>query len=267
MDNVARISVETHTDKDGRAVRWLIFDNPARKNALNERMWNELPKLVKSAAVDPAVRAVVLAGAGSAAFSAGADISEFEAMTPLEQHERHKDFINSGFGALLACPKPTIAMIDGICFGGGFELAVCCDFRLASERSRFSIPAAKLGVGYNARWIKPLVNVVGPAKAKEILMTGRVYDAIAAERMGLLTELVSPDALRERTEALLSDLLANAPLTMTAAKFCVDTLSHPVAPVEMCPLDQAVTDCFTSEDYLEGRRAFMEKRAPKFRGE
>lgn len=267
MDTVARISVETHSDADGRGVRWLIFDNPSRRNALNERMWNELPKLIRSAAVDPGIRAVVLTGAGSQAFSAGADISEFEQVSPLEQHERHKDFINSGFGALLACPKPTIAMIDGICFGGGFELAVSCDFRIASERSRFCIPAAKIGVGYNARWIKPLVNVVGPAKAKEILMTGRVYDAIAADRMGLLTELVSPDTLRERTEALISDLLANAPLTMTAAKACVDTLSHPVAPVEMCPLDKAVTDCFTSDDYLEGRRAFMEKRAPKFRGE
>ena len=158
-------------------------------------------------------------------------------------------------------------MIDGICFGGGMELAVCCDFRIASDRSRFSIPAAKIGVGYNARWIKPLVNVVGPAKAKEILMSGRVYDAIAVERMGMLTELVSPDALRERTDALLTDLLRNAPLTMTAAKACVDTLSHPAQPVEMCLLDHAVTDCFTSEDYREGRRAFLEKRPPLFKGE
>mgnify|MGYP001312289035 CR=1 FL=1 len=266
MTSTARIIVHTDFDAGGRGVRWLTLDNPSRHNTLTARIWGELPKLIKSAAVDPGVHVLVLTGAGGQAFSAGADITEFENLSPGEQAEQHNDFARSPFGQLLACPKPTIAMIDGICFGGGLELAVCCDFRIASDRSRFAIPAAKLGVGYNARWIKPLVNVVGPSKAKEILMSARTYDAIAAERMGLLTSLVSADALRSETEALIADLLANAPLTMAAAKTCVDTLSHATMPVEMYPLDNMVRDCFLSEDYVEGQVAFRDKRRPRFKG-
>ncbi|NOU08352.1 MAG: enoyl-CoA hydratase [Hyphomicrobiaceae bacterium] len=256
-----------HIPDDQPCVRWLTLDNPGRKNALNERMWNDLPKLIRSAAADPAVRAIVLTGAGTNAFSAGADISEFEDFDPIAQSERHDNFECSAFAALLACPKPTIAMIHGICFGGGCELALCCDFRIVADTARFAIPAAKLGVGYNARWIKPLLNVVGPAKAKEILMTARTYDAIAAERIGITTEVVSPQDLRAATDRLLIDLLANAPMSMAAAKTCVDTLAHPAAPVEMLRLDQAVKACFLSNDFAEGRRAFMEKRKPKFLGD
>ena len=266
MTSIAQIRVETQRLPNGGAIRWLTGDNAARMNAWTQAMWGALPELLSEADRDPDVRVIVLTGAGDRAFSAGADISEFDAEPPAQQATRHNDFDNSAFGALINCGKPVIAMIHGICFGGGCELALCCDFRIAAETAKFSIPAARLGIGYNARWIKPLINVVGSAKAKEILMTARRYDAQHALRMGLVGDVVPSAELRAATEKLAMDLASNAPLSMRAAKLCVDTLSHPDGAVDMAKLDRAVLACFESADFAEGKRAFAEKRAPNFSG-
>ena len=266
MTALPQIRVETQDLPGGGAIRWLIGDNQGRLNAWNQAMWRALPGLLRAAEADADVRVIVLTGAGDQAFSAGADISEFDGEAPRVQAARHNDFDNSAFGALIACGKPVIAMIHGICFGGGCELALCCDFRVAAATARFAIPAARLGVGYNARWIPPLINVVGPAKAKEILMTARRYDAAAALRMGLVGEVVPAAQLRAATEKLAMELAANAPLSMRAAKLCVDALAHPDGAVDMARLDAAVLACFESEDFGEGKRAFAEKRAPVFKG-
>lgn len=261
MTSLPQILVET---TDG--IRWLIADNPARLNAYTRTMWESLPRLLRDAAQDPTVRVIVLTGVGDKAFSAGADISEFGTERTGEQARRYDDFNNTAFGALVACPKPVIAMVNGLAFGGGCELAACCDFRIAASHATFSIPAARLGIGYNARWIKPLLALISPAKAKEMLMTARRYDAASALSMGLVNEVVPPSDLRSRTLSLAAELAENAPLSLRAAKLCVDALAHPDGAVDMAKLDAAVHDCFASTDYTEGRTAFMQKRKPRFEG-
>ena len=265
MPQDAVSTAHLRTEQHGN-VLWIIAENRARLNAYTQAMWSALPKLIRAAEADTSVRVIVLTGAGDKAFSAGADIGELGRESAAAETERHNDFDNSAFGVLLGSRKPTIAMIDGICFGGGCELAICCDFRIASQTALFSIPAAKLGVGYNARWVRPLLSVVSPAKAKEILMTGRHYGAQVALDMGLVTAIVAQSDLRRETEKLAGELAANAPLSVLAAKRCVDALTHPNGAVDMATLDQHVRACFESADFAEGRRAFKEKRRPKFQG-
>ena len=248
------------------AARWIIADNEARLNAYTAAMWRALPGHIRAAEADPDIRVIVLTGTGNRAFCAGADITEFKDERQGEAAKVYDDFNNTAFGALMHCAKPTIAMIHGICFGGGCELAVCCDFRIAADTALFSIPAARLGIGYNARWIKPLLDVVGASKAKEMLLTARRYDAKAALAMGLVTTVVDKAALHGETERLIGELADNAPLSMLAAKRAVDALSHPDGAVGMAALDAVVDRCFASADYAEGRRAFAEKRRPKFTG-
>ncbi len=247
-------------------IRWLIADSPARLNAYTEAMWAALPGLIQEAAEDPQVRVVVLTGAGGKAFSAGADISEFDKARTGDAARRYDELNNQAFAALMTSPKPVIAMVNGLAFGGGCELVVCCDMQIAADHAQFSIPAAKLGIGYNPRWIKPLLAAVSPAKAKEMLMTARRYDAKSALAMGLVNEVVPANELRARTKAVAEEIAANAPLSIRAAKMSVDALSHPDGAVDMAALDRAVEACFTSQDYAEGRKAFMEKRKPVFRG-
>jgi enoyl-CoA hydratase/carnithine racemase len=253
------------TEQTG-SLYWIIAENPTRLNAFTADMWDALPDLVRDAETRADIRVVVLTGAGDKAFSTGADISGLGRASPDEDMARRADFDNSAFGVLAACRKPTIAMINGICFGGGCELALCCDFRLASDTAHFSIPAARLGVAYDPRWIRPLLRVVAPAKVKEMLMTARRYDAKAALAMGLVTAVVAQADLRQETETLAAELAANAPLSMLAAKRAVDALAHAPDTVDFAPLDALVRDCLISDDYKEGRQAFLAKRKPQFKG-
>jgi enoyl-CoA hydratase/carnithine racemase len=156
--------------RDG-AVAWITADNGARMNAWTAAMWRSLPSHVAAASGDDHVRILVLRGAGDKAFSAGADISEFESARTGDAAEAYNALNDAAFEALLACPKPTIAMIHGFCLGGGLAVALCCDLRLADEASQFAIPAAKLGIGYSPRWARPILDAVSPANAKELLFT------------------------------------------------------------------------------------------------
>jgi enoyl-CoA hydratase/carnithine racemase len=261
MNKVAQVRAETHGP-----VHWLIIDHEARLNALTKAMWTLLPDQIASAVSDPAVRVLVLTGRGERAFSAGADISEFDTARSGAEAASYDAVNNAAFAALMQCPKPVIAMVNGLAFGGGCELAISADIVIAAEHARFSIPAAKLGIGYNPRWIRPLLAAVSPAKAKEMLMTGRRYDAAAAHAMGLVGEVVPLAQLKARVEAVAAEIAVNAPLSVAAAKLCVDALAHPDGAVDMVALDRAVEGCFASEDYVEGRRAFMAKRRPMFSG-
>ena len=247
-------------------IRWVIADNPARLNAYTRAMWEQLPALMREAEADPAVRVVILAGADEKAFSAGADISEFKNNRTGAEARRYDEINHVAFSSVSRCNKPTIAMVHGYCFGGGCELAICCDLRWAADDAVFAIPAAKLSVGYNPRWIKPMLAVMSAAQVKEMLFTGRRYSAAQASRMGMLNAVVTAGELRAETLKLAHEIAANAPLSIQAAKASVDALTANPESVDYDALDAKVLACFDSEDFKEGALAFLEKRKPVFRG-
>jgi enoyl-CoA hydratase len=244
----------------------IVIDNKSRMNALTAAMWGQMPGLIAEAEGDPGVRVIILRGEGERAFSAGADISEFETARAGSSAIEYDALNDAAFNALSRCSKPTIAMIYGFCLGGGLGLALCTDIRFADEKSEFAIPAAKLGLGYNARWVRPLLAAIPPARAKEMLFTARRFKAEEALAMGLVNSLVPAAELQAKVGALADEIAANAPFTVRAAKLTIDTLiRHPDNP-DVSALDAAVDACFDSADYAEGRRAFLEKRKPRFEG-
>jgi enoyl-CoA hydratase/carnithine racemase len=245
---------------------WIVADNPLRMNALTAAMWEAIPGLVAKAEADASVRVLILRGAGQRAFSTGADISEFESARTGDNAKTYDRLNHEAFSALAAARKPTIAMIHGFCLGGGLGLAASCDLRLADGKAEFAIPAARLGIGYNARWVRQLLALAPPASIKELLFTGWRFSSADAERMGLVNRVVAPDRLEAETRALALAIAANAPLSIRAAKLAVDELwRRPETPATEA-LDAAVEACFRSQDYAEGRRAFLEKRKPEFKG-
>ncbi len=251
--------------KDG-PIAWIVTDNQGRMNALTASMWQALPTAIAEANADPDVRVVILRGAGSRAFSAGADISEFESARTGDAAKDYDTLNDAAFNAVLKSAKPTIAMIHGFCLGGGLALALCCDMRIADDASQYAIPAAKLGIGYNARWVRPILEAVPPARAKELLFTGRRFPAADAARIGLVSQILPAADLEAAVRALAGEIAANAPLSVMAAKTVIDEMTrNPQAP-DMTALDAAVAACFASDDYAEGRRAFLEKRKPLFKG-
>jgi len=208
---------------------------------------------------------VVLTGAGDKAFASGADISQFEKERSTPESIAHYDAVGEkAQKRLKEFEKPVIAMIRGYCIGGGLNIANLCDLRLASDDARFGIPAAKMGLGYKAGSMKILVDLVGPAYALEIMITARQFSAEEALRMGLVQKVVPVAELEKTTRGYCEMIAANAPLTMRAAKRIIREVSTANYDAETCAA--WVKECFDSEDYREGRRAFMEKRKPVFKG-
>jgi enoyl-CoA hydratase len=255
-----------HFDVDDAGVATITIDNVARMNAMSAAMWGALPGLIAKAESNPAVRVVMMRGAGTRAFSAGADISEFDTQRSGDAVHTYDTLNHNAFDALTNCAKPTIAMIHGFCLGGGLGLALACDLRVADEASTFAIPAAKLGIGYNPRWIGPILRAVSPATAKLILFTGRRFNATEALAMGLVTSLSRTDDLFVAAHMLASEIAGNAPLSVAAAKAMVDELALRPGTADLAKLDHFIAACFDSQDYAEGRRAFLEKRKPVFKG-
>lgn len=248
------------------AFAWIVASNPERMNAFTADMWRKIPLHIAAAEADPAVRVILLRGEGTRAFSAGADISEFETARTGAGATDYNRLNHEAFSALLGAQKPVIAMIHGFCLGGGLGIAACADLRLADPTSQFAIPAAKLGLGYNPRWVPPLLTLAAPAFIKEMLFTGRRFSAAEAQRIGLVNEIVETENLEIAVRTLAGTIAANAPLTVRASKLTIDELvRHPEHP-DTATLDAAVKACFDSADYAEGRRAFLEKRKPVFQG-
>lgn len=248
------------------AVATLTLSNPLRLNAMTAAMWAAIPPHMATAEADPSVRVIVVRGAGQRAFSAGADISEFAESRTGPAAAHYNDLNHAAFAALEGASKPTVAMIHGPCLGGGLAIAACCDLRWADTAAQFSIPAAKLGIGYDPRWIRPLLRILSPPHVKELLFTARRLTAADALSIGLVNRLAAPDALADSVAALGADIASNAPLTLRAAKASIDALARQPERTDLSSLDALVATCFKSDDYAEGCRAFMEKRKPVFGG-
>ena len=245
----------------------IIFNNSEKKNAISIEMAKYVTTLIAEYEADPNIRVVIIQGEGTTAFVSGMDISEFEKLrsTPA-LIKSYEDVSDQMYQALYNCSKATIAMIRGYCMGGGVALACACDFRICDDSALFSIPAARLGIAYRPHFTKWVVNAVGPSIAKEILMLARRYDARKALEIGLVNHLVSSREIEKYITEYSMEIVNNAPLSVSANKAIVNEVNKLPGDWDENLCADWQQKCSSSEDYKEGRQAFMEKRSPIFKG-
>lgn len=260
--NVPKINVQI----DG-PLGWVLINSPDKLNSLNEDMWASLPDIIKELDQNKDIRAIIFRGVGEKAFSAGADISEFDRVREGDAAKRYNKLNTDCFKTIQDCITPTISMVHGFCLGGGFLIALSTDLRLASTKAQFSLPPAKLGIGFDVRWLSPLLKIVTPPVAKELLFTGARFSATDCMEKGLLTSVHEPDELEDAVIELASTIGGNAPLTLHNVKSAIDALAQNEAQVDFAAQDELTARCFNSKDYQEGRKAFAERRKPEFTGE
>ncbi len=252
--------------KEG-SVGYVVFNNPERHNAVSLDMWQMAGEMLNDFRSDNNIKVVVVTGAGGKAFVSGADISRFDKERSSEDAVKHyNEVVDKSYRAFHEFPKPVIAMIRGYCIGGGMGLATCCDIRIATEKSTFAVPAAKLGLGYGYSGLKRLVDVVGPSFAMEIFYTARQFTAAEAVTMGLVNRVVPDGELESYVKNYAEIIAGNAPLTIKAVKAVVSEMMKDDGKRDLKRAQDAVDACFKSRDYEEGRKAFMEKRKPVFTG-
>ncbi len=252
--------------RDG-AVGTIVFSNPAKLNAVSIDMWQAMPRAMAELERDADVRVIVVCGDGERAFISGADISQFEqARSNADAQARYNAAVEQGYLAPVRCAKPVIAKIRGICFGGGLGLAAACDLRIAADDALFRMPAARLGLGYNFVGIKRFVDLMGPMNVADIFFSARKFDAADALRMGFVSRVVPAAELDREVDAYCRLVAENAPLTIAAAKRAIREAVTDASSRDLEDLQRMLAACFDSEDYKEGRTAFMEKRAPRFKG-
>lgn len=245
----------------------LIINNPERHNATSLAMWKGAFEVVDGLARDPETRLLIVSGNGGKAFASGADISKFEQERSDPNDVDHYQASTARFyEALYHFPRPTLAKINGYCIGGGMALAICCDLRVCQQKSKFGVPAAKLGLGYAYDGVERLANVVGTSMAAEIFYTARQFTAAEAYDMGLVNRVVADDELDSFTQDYATRISENAPLTIAAIKQIKLAINAVPDQRDHDMMARMVKACFDSEDYIEGRRAFMEKRKPAFKG-
>ena len=246
---------------------WVTVNRPAAHNALNAAVWAGLAATLIELASDSEIRVIILRGAGERAFISGADISEFRALradaTAAVEYDR---LSGRAWRAIGEVTQPVIAMINGLCFGGGVAVALACDVRFAADSARFAVPATRLGLSYPMESIEQLVHVVGPAHAADILLSARALDAEEALRIGLVNRVAPAAELEATTRTYALAIAAGAPLTVKAHKRAIRESLRPAAERDVVALRENMRRCFDSEDYQEGIAAFLEKRAPRFRG-
>jgi len=272
MLNIPKATDKSHADGkilqsivDGVGV--ITFNNPEKRNAMSLDMWEGLGSALVELRDDPEVRVVIMVGAGDKAFVSGADISQFEKTRHNAEASEEYSKKSAAQRALLAdYPKPTIASIRGFCLGGGMQVAMLADIRIASENSQFGIPAAKLGIAYGYDGLKHLVSLVGPSWARLIMYTGMRIDSAEALRIGLVDRVVPDTELWNATSEIARTISGNAPLAIKAAKITIAQILKDPDTRDMDAIKAIGTACMDSEDFREGRRAFMEKRKPLFKG-
>jgi enoyl-CoA hydratase/carnithine racemase len=246
------------------SVALVSLNRPEACNAVSLSMWRELAAIFLELAIDDQVRAIVLTGSG-ADFSVGADISEFATIRDnRDQSAAYEISVDTCSAAIAGVAKPVIAAISGYCLGGGCHLALACDFRFAGHTARIGIPSAKLSIVYGVKSVQRLLALAGLANAKRILYSGERYDAARAQAMGLVEE-VCDDAVAAAV-AFAENLAGNAPLSIAGAKFMLNGLAMGDGVLDISAAERLIDQASDSEDFREGRRAFAEKRAPRFRG-
>jgi enoyl-CoA hydratase len=251
-------------ERDG-ALATVTLNHPARLNAVNNAMWDRLGEVFAALDADEALRCVVLQGAGDKAFSVGADISEFEAnRSTVEKARAYARRTHGAMARIVACRHPVVARIHGLCVGGGLELALTCDLRIAGAGARFGIPVKRLGLVVAYAELEPLVQLAGPANAMEILLEGRIFGADEALRMGLINRIAADDVLDAELAATTSRIAEGAPLVARWHKKFTRRLLQPT-PLTPEELDESY-HCFGTEDFRAGYQAFLAKREPEFRG-
>lgn len=253
-------------DRSDPAIVTVTVNRPERRNALTLAMWTEIGRIFSDLSADPIVRAIILTGAGGV-FCAGADISEFPAVrATVEDGHTYEAAANGCQVAIATCTKPTIAAVSGACYGGGVGLALSCDFRVADSSAYFAIPAARLSNVYGIVETRALFDAVGLAVAKEVLFTGRRYNADEAMRLGLATHAADGTALQAATD-FANSMRASAPLTIKGAKVVLEAIARHETEQRKAAIDQVMDQAMASADYREGVAAFAAKRDPQFRGE
>ena len=253
-------------ERDGHVAR-VTINRPEHRNAISFAAWQSLAASFDNLAADPEVRVIVLTGAGDRAFCAGNDISEFaEKRSTPEQVEAYGRVLAHTYEVIGGIDKPLVARVRGFAVGGGFELMQLCDLQIASAGARFAMTPARLGLGYKLADVQLLVDRVGPRAAREMLFTGRLFDAAEAERMGFVTRVVPDEDLDTAVDACAAEIAANAPLSVRAIKVAIGEALKPPSERDRVRCDALAAACNESEDYREGQRAFAEKRAPMFRG-
>ncbi|MEK9794113.1 MAG: enoyl-CoA hydratase [Hyphomicrobiales bacterium] len=247
-------------------IGWMIINNPERRNAISLEMREAMTQVFVEYEKDQDIRVLIIKGHGGKAFISGADISEFkEVRNNYEAEKLYAKATDVMTSAMNAFSKPIIAMIEGYCVGGGVATAIAADIRIAADNTKYAIPAAKLGLAYGFDNLRQLVELVGPANAKRILFTADMLDANTAHHMGLINEVVEVDKLEQYVIDMANRISINAPLTIMASK---ETVKHILRSEirDLKKLDQLSEQCFNSNDFKEGREAFMEKRKPNFTG-
>ena len=245
----------------------IVFNRPKVRNAISLAMWSEIPTVLAHLTDDDAVRAIVLRGAGHEAFASGADISEFkENRKDAETATAYNKTVEDACRAIRLCPKPTVAMIFGFCMGGAMAIAVACDLRFAAAGSSYGIPAARLSIMYDFDAVRQLVDLVGPAYAKDILYSARTVNADEAFRIGLVQRLLPASEIEAYTYDYLRTVAANAPLSVRGTKIQMQATFDGVTDTYRDQMRALRVQAFETEDYKEGTRAFLEKRPPRFKG-
>jgi len=248
-------------------VAYLTLNNPAKHNAISLEMFDKIQQATRELAEDPSVRVLVIRGAGNKAFAAGADISEFESQRSTPQEiEAYVARSEPGYASVYKFPKPTVAMIQGWCVGGGLALAAACDIRLCTDTSLFCNPTGKVAVGWGASGISRVLNIIGPTYVKEMVFTGRNYSAFQAQRMGFVNEIFPAEVFESTVRQYVGRIAQLAPLSLSSVKQITGELLKDPDDRDDDLCFRLYMQCYTSADYAEGRRAFMAKRRPNFLG-